>query len=61
MLGSNAGGGLEIASALASSGIPTEKLGPFVNLVLGFLKGKVGDDAVNQIVGKLPMLKAVLG
>ena len=61
MLGSKAGGGLEIASALASSGIPTDKLGPLVNLVLEFLKGKLGEETVDQIVGKLPMLKAVLG
>lgn len=60
-LGSKAGGGLEIASALASSGIDAEKLGPFVSTVVDFLKEKLGDDVVEQVLAKLPMLKTLLG
>ncbi|EMI53190.1 DUF2780 domain-containing protein [Rhodopirellula sallentina] len=60
-LGGNAGGGLEMASALASTGIDADKLGPFVSTVLEFLKEKLGDDVVEQIMSKLPMLKSVLG
>jgi len=60
-LGSQAGGGLEIASSLASSGIDAEKLAPFVSTVVDFLKEKLGDDVVDQVLGKLPMLKTLLG
>ncbi|SMP46033.1 Protein of unknown function VcgC/VcgE [Neorhodopirellula lusitana] len=60
-LGGNAGGGLEMASALASTGIDAEKLGPFITTVIGFLKEKLGDDVVDQLLSKLPMLKTLLG
>ncbi|EMI42543.1 DUF2780 domain-containing protein [Rhodopirellula sp. SWK7] len=60
-LGGNAGGGLEMASALASTGIDADKLGPFISTVVEFLKDKLGDDVVEQIMSKLPMLKTLLG
>jgi hypothetical protein len=60
-LGGKAGGGLEMASALANSGIDAEKLGPFVDTVIEFLKEKLGDDVVDEILNKFPMLKTLLG
>ena len=60
-LGGKAGGGLEMASALASTGIDADKLGPFISTVVGFLKDKLGDDMVDQILSKFPMLKTLLG
>ncbi|MCM2371729.1 DUF2780 domain-containing protein [Aporhodopirellula aestuarii] len=60
-LGGSAGGGLEIASALASCGIDAEKLGPFLSTVIEFLKDKLGDDVVEQLLSKFPMLKTLLG
>lgn len=60
-LGAKAGGGLEMASALASTGIDSEKLGPFIKMVFEFLKDKLGDDMVDELLSKVPMLKALLG
>lgn len=60
-LGGKAGGGLEMASALASTGIDSEKLGPFVKMVFEFLKEKLGDEMVDEILSKVPMLKTLLG
>lgn len=60
-LGGQAGGGLEMASALASTGIDAEKLGPFITMVVEFLKDKLGDDVLDEILSKFPMLKTLLG
>ncbi|TWU03113.1 DUF2780 domain-containing protein [Neorhodopirellula pilleata] len=60
-LGGNAGGGLELASALSAAGIDADKLGPFITTIVGFLKERLGDDVVDQILSKLPMLKTLLG
>ncbi len=61
MLGGKAGGGLEMASALASTGIDSDKIGPFMSMIFEFLKSKLGDDVFDQIVSKLPMLKSMMG
>lgn len=60
MLGGKSGAGVEIASALASSGIDMDKIGPLIQTVFEFLREKLGDDVVNQILAKLPMLKPFL-
>lgn len=60
-LGGNAGGGLEIASALASTGVDSSKLGPFIATIVDFIREKAGDEVVDQILSKFPMLKTLLG
>ncbi|MEM6978177.1 MAG: DUF2780 domain-containing protein [Planctomycetota bacterium] len=60
-LGGSAGGGLELGSALTSMGIDSSKLGPFVTLIVNFLKENVGDEIMDQILSKFPMLKTLLG
>lgn len=60
-LGSSAGGGLEMGAALTAAGLSTDKMGDFVSTLVAFLKDKVGDDVTEQILGKFPMLKSLLG
>lgn len=60
-LGGNAGGGLEMASALTSTGLKTDQVGGFVKTLLDFLRQKAGDGVVDQVLGKFPMLKQLLG
>ncbi len=59
-LGSSAGSGLELASSLTSAGVGTDQLGGFVQMIVNFLKDKVGKEVVDQILAKFPMLKALL-
>ncbi|NND99323.1 MAG: hypothetical protein HKN47_18545 [Pirellulaceae bacterium] len=60
-LGGSGGGALGMAAALSSTGLKTDQLGGFVATVIEFLKEKVGDDVVNQILAKVPMLKGLAG
>lgn len=60
LLGGKAGAGAEIAAALAGSGIDADKIRPLLNTIFEFLRGKLGDDVVDQIIAKLPMLKPLL-
>ncbi|MEM6776597.1 MAG: DUF2780 domain-containing protein [Planctomycetota bacterium] len=55
------GSGLELGAALSSAGIDAEKLGPFVTMIVTFLKDKVGDEVVEQVLAKFPILKTLLG
>tara|TARA_A100001391_G_scaffold171466_1_gene132800 strand:+ start:965 stop:1387 length:423 start_codon:yes stop_codon:yes gene_type:complete len=61
MLGGKSGAGVEMATALASTGVDADKIGPMLKMVFDFLREKLGDDVVNQILAKLPMLKPLLG
>ncbi|MGB7343813.1 MAG: DUF2780 domain-containing protein [Pirellulaceae bacterium] len=61
LLGGKAGDALGMASALNSTGLKTDQLGGFASTLVSFLKEKVGDDVVNQILAKVPMLKGLLG
>lgn len=61
MLGGNAGKGLELTSALTSAGVSPDKLGGFVSTVVAFLREKAGDQVVDQVLGKFPLLKKVMG
>lgn len=60
LLGGKSGAGAEVVAALASSGIDANKIRPLLNTVFEFLRGKLGDDVVDQIIAKLPMLKPLL-
>ncbi len=59
-IGGKAGGGLELTAALAAAGISTEQIGPLVTTVIEFLRNKLGDETVDQLLGKFPMLKTLL-
>ncbi len=61
MLGGSAGKGLALAAALKGLGISEDKLASFASIVIDFIKQKAGPDVVNQLIAKLPMLKAMLG
>ncbi|TWT66447.1 DUF2780 domain-containing protein [Allorhodopirellula solitaria] len=61
MFGGKSGAGMEMASALASTGVDVDKIGPMLKTVFAFLREKLGDETVEQIIAKLPMLKSLMG
>jgi hypothetical protein len=60
-LGGSTGSGLELGAALSSAGLDTEQLGGFISTVVEFLKDKVGDEVMEQVLAKFPVLKSLLG
>ncbi|SRR6056297_3649075 len=60
-LGKSAGGGLELGAALSETGLKSDQMGGFVSMIIEFLKEKVGDDVMEQVLGKFPMLKSLMG
>lgn len=60
-LGGSAGSGLELGTALSGAGLESDQIGGFVSMVIAFLKEKVGDEVMEQVLAKLPMLKTLLG
>ena len=60
-LGGSAGSGLEMGAALSAAGLQTDQLGDFASTIVAFLKDKLGDDVMDQILSKVPMLKSLLG
>lgn len=60
-LGGSAGSGLELVSSLTSAGVDTDKLGGFVSMIVNYLKENVGDEVMDQVLAKFPMLKTLLG
>lgn len=60
-LGGSAGSGLELGAALGDAGLPTDQMGSFVKMVIDFLKDKVGDEVMEQVLAKFPMLKTLVG
>ena len=61
MLGGSAGGAVGLASALGSSGLKADQIGGFASTVINFLKEKLGEGTVDQILAKVPMLKSLVG
>ncbi|MEZ6089792.1 MAG: DUF2780 domain-containing protein [Pirellulaceae bacterium] len=61
MLGGSAGNALEMGAALTAKGLPTDKLGEFVQMLIAFIKDKAGDSVLEQVYAKYPMLKSLLG
>lgn len=61
MLGGSAGKGFALASALKSIGVDEQDLAKFAGIVVDFLKQRLGPETVDQLLGKLPMLKSLLG
>lgn len=60
-LGGSAGSGLELGAVLSGAGLTTDQLGGFVSTVVEFLKDKVGDEVMEQVLAKFPVLKSLLG
>ncbi|QDS87789.1 hypothetical protein EC9_19710 [Rosistilla ulvae] len=60
MLGGSAGNALEMGAALSEKGLPTDKLGEFVTMLIAFIKEKAGDDVLEQVFAKFPMLKSLI-
>ncbi len=58
VMGGEAG---DLMGLFAKSGLDASKAGSFVQLFVGFLKEKAGSALVEQVVGKVPALKALLG
>ena len=54
------GAGLDALSALSGAGLDGEKGKSFLTMLLDYVKDKVGEDMVNNIVGKIPALKAIV-
>lgn len=60
MFGGNAGQGAALVSALSKTGLKADQLSGFGELVINFIKQKAGPQVVDQLVGQVPMLKALL-
>lgn len=60
-LAGDAGGGLEMGAALASAGIQTDQIGGFVTTIIDFIRDKAGDQVMDQVLDKFPMLKTLMG
>lgn len=61
LLGDKAGDALGMAASLKSTGLQTDQLGGFASTLVEFIKDKVGDDVMQQILDKVPMLKGMIG
>ncbi len=60
-LGNDAGEVMELGATLKSAGLEADQMGGFANTVIEFLKEKVGNDVIDQVLSKVPMLKSLLG
>ena len=58
-IGGSAGDGLELGKSLQGEGLSMDQFGGFASTVIEFLKDKVGDDLLNQILEQVPMLKSL--
>lgn len=61
VLGGSGSDAVGLASALGATGLSTDQLGGFVTTVIEFLKDKLGDETVDQLLAKVPMLKMLVG
>lgn len=59
-IGGGAGEGLELAGMLKSAGLEPEQLSGFVGTVVEFLKEKLGDDTLGEVLEKFPIVKSSL-
>ena len=57
LLGEKAGSAVELGSMLSSSGLDTSKFGGFASTIIEFLKDKLGDEVLDQILERVPVLK----
>ncbi len=60
MFGGKLGAVAGLAGTLGSSGLSTDKFGPFLDLFVGFVKDKASPELVERILTQLPELKKLL-
>ncbi|MEM9364556.1 MAG: DUF2780 domain-containing protein [Planctomycetota bacterium] len=60
-LGGSAGEGLELGATLSELGIGGDKLSPFIKTLVDFIREKAGDEVLDQLLAKFPLLKTLLG
>lgn len=60
VLGKDVSGGIELGTSLTEGGLPKDKIASFIALIVNFIKQKAGDEVMNQILAKFPMLKVLL-
>lgn len=60
-LGGSAGEAMGLASSLGDAGLEAGQVGGFASTLMDFLKDKVGDEVLEQILAKVPMLKSLMG
>jgi hypothetical protein len=60
MLGGTTGKGAALASALTNTGLNSDQLAGFGEVVINFIKEKAGPQVVDQLLSQVPMLKSLL-
>ena len=60
-LGGSAGSAVELSSSLSAAGLDTGQIGGFASTIVEYIKEKVGDEVMDQILSKVPMLKSLMG
>ena len=60
-LGGKLGGAATIMTALQGSGLDLNQSSKFVSMFFSFAKSQAGSDVVNQILGKMPEVKKLIG
>ncbi len=60
LLGDSAGDAVELSSSLGAAGLDTGQIAGFASTVIEFLKEKVGEELIDQVLEKVPMLKALI-
>lgn len=60
-LGGNLGGAVGLLGMLQGTGLKSEQFGPFVSLLLNFLKSKAGKDLVGRLLSQAPQLAKLAG
>jgi len=60
-LGGNLGATLGVAGMLKQTGLDAGKAGPFVALLVNFLKQKAGADLVGRLLAKIPEIAKLAG
>lgn len=61
LLGGKLGAAAGALSMLEKSGLGADKIGPFANLLMGYLKNKGGADLVSGLLSNVPDLKKLMG
>ena len=56
----SASGGVEVAGMMTKLGISTEQGSSIVLMLISFMKGKVGDEVVDQMCDQIPAVKSFL-
>lgn len=56
-----AGGAMDVMGLVQKSGLDISQAGGLVQSLMGFLKDKVGDDLIANLLDKVPAIKKLLG